>query len=126
MHHAALYAAVYLLPLFALCGSVQVTDEMRAMCAALARVIQRCGLTIDQAARYMGINASLLARQLQLRDGAHPSFARMGLLPKKAKRFLAMELCDMEGESRVVDDQKLDAILRHLETEIAEVERKRA
>ena len=125
MRHAALFA-VYLLPLVAFCGSVQVTDDMRAMCAALARVIQRCGLTLDQAARYMGINKSLLSRQLLLRDGAHPSFARMGLLPKRAKRFLAMELCDMEGESRVVADEKLDAILRHLDTAVTEAERKLA
>jgi len=98
---------VYLLPLVTFCGTVQVTDEMRAMSAALKRVIQRCGWTIDQAAYYMGVGASLLSRQLELKDGAHPSWARMGMLPTPAKIYLAQELCDMSGQARVVTDEQL-------------------
>lgn len=132
-----LLLAIYLLPFIGLLSAFgapgaaeDITEEMRKMAAIARRVIARLGLSIDSAARYMGISGTLLSRQLELRGGAHVSFARLGNLPKPAHRLLAQELCDLDGQSRVVADESLDRVLRYLETkeqaERVSAERRRA
>ncbi len=88
-----------------------VREQMLRMCAALERAGFKAGLNRDGMARHMGISPTLYTRQIQLRDNAHPSWARMGLLPEDVLENVAVEMCDMHGRSRVITDAKLDALV---------------
>ncbi len=109
------FIGVIIWPLFGaalvavLAGDVR--EQMLRMCAALERAGFRAGLNRDGMARHMGISPTLYTRQIQLRDHAHPSWARMGLLPEDVLENLTVELCDMHGRSRVLTDSKLDALV---------------
>ncbi len=88
-----------------------VREQMLRMCAALERAGFKAGLNRDGMARHMGISPTLYTRQIQLRDHAHPSWARMGLLPEEVLENVTVELCDMHGRSRVLTDAKIDALV---------------
>jgi len=97
-----------LLP-FSLAGSFEMTPDARQLAADVRWGIQRAGLTLDQAAREMGLEPSQLTRQLAHRDHAHLSLLRLARLPCGFwKEFIAIRA--VRCGQRVLDDDIADLV----------------
>jgi hypothetical protein len=116
--------AVHVIAGLGLCMAGMPTERMQRMAAALKRVYAKSGMPRKQIAMRLGQSESLLSRQLELRDGSQPGFARQGELPDESLLDLADELCAMVGKARVVRDEKLDRLLWAVETLSQSQERK--